>query len=158
MTDAHTLLAAQQRGVLAALHGDAPPPAGGDVARFRVLANVLAEKRRRTVFANWPATTAALGSAAAARFHAFASEHRSPLEPRADGAAFVAWLAARGEAPRAAYRELVTHRLCWSHRRGITRRRRGLRLVLSWRGNLGAWLGLGLPFGLGDFVFGTRGH
>lgn len=156
MADARATIAAEQAVWLAALQsGGASLDAG--TGSFPVLAALLAAKRWRGVQGAFPATTAALGAAAADWFRRYATACPAPPPAGAvaDGAGFVTWLLEQDVAPRGARRELVAMRLRWSWRGPLLRPRRGVRLALCWRGSCPV-LGLALPFSWGSLVVGDR--
>lgn len=154
MADARVAIAAEQARWLAALQGVGPGGEAG-VGSFPVLAALLAAKRWRGVQGAFPATTAALGEAAADWFRRYSTACSAPPPAGAvaDGAGFVVWLLEQGAAPQGARRELVALQLRWSWRGPLLRPRRGVRLVLCWPAG---WpvLGIALPFSCGSLVIG----
>jgi hypothetical protein len=94
-------LAAEQGRLLRALAGEGPAPAGFDPSRLRASAAALRRKRARAAARAWPGLARALGEEFETRFTDFAARTPLPREggPLADGRAFAAELAARGELP-----------------------------------------------------------
>jgi hypothetical protein len=82
-------LAGAQTRLLAALLGDAPPPAGFDPARLRVQADALLAKRRDLVARLRPDLAETLAADFRDRFEAYARANPRPAAgARADAAAF----------------------------------------------------------------------
>jgi hypothetical protein len=144
--EARTKLAAMQAELVFALAGRAAPPPGFDADRVRAVSMALAAKRRGAVARAWPGLPQALGSQFADRFDLFATRTPLPVNggPRADGRAFLRWLAARGEMPEACRLQALTVDLRYvataeglMRRRGpvlrIARLREPRRLVLAMR-------------------------
>src|SRR5262245_61180971 len=94
-------LAEDQARLVQALTGLGEAPAGFDSDRLRAASEALARKRSRAVARAWPALARALGEAFDEKFCAFADHTPLPSVggALADGRAFVAHLAARGELP-----------------------------------------------------------
>jgi hypothetical protein len=148
-SDARARLAAEQARLVRALAGDGEPPDGFDAGRLRAAAAALAHKRARAAARAWPALARALGEGFEARFADFAA--RTPLPekggPLADGRAFAAELAARGELPDEGRLEALAVDL--RHRRTAAglRPRRGAVLKVAWlRGARRLVLGVRLPW------------
>ncbi|MEY9965217.1 hypothetical protein ABIA33_003259 [Streptacidiphilus sp. MAP12-16] len=98
--DPRAALAAAQYDLVAALVAGAKPPDGFDVARVRVQARALVDKRARHAAAHHPWLAEALAGDYRGVFAAYAGVN--PLPPgggHADAAAFVAYLRGRGELP-----------------------------------------------------------
>jgi hypothetical protein len=121
-------LAAEQARLLQALTGQAPPPEDFDAERVRVCAAALLWKRARAVARVWPGLARALGDAFAPRFAAYAVQ--APLPPcggpLADGRAFAAELAARGELPDEGRLEVLAVDLHFRRTADGLRARRGV--------------------------------
>jgi hypothetical protein len=102
-SDARRRLAEEQAHLLRALVGHTDPPESFDTERVRATAEALAHKRARAVARAWPGLARALSADFAERFAVFAAGTPLPRAggPLADGRAFAADLAQRGELPDA---------------------------------------------------------
>ncbi len=144
-----TQLALEQATLVnALLCGGATPP-GCDGARIALAGASLRRKRVGGIRRSWPSTVASLGPRADALLTAYVTVYPSahPAGPLADGAAFVAWLAARGEATDASVIEEVRVRLGVRFEGGAIRRRRGLRIAFARRPNGRPLMAIGWPWG-----------
>lgn len=108
-------LAAAQAGLVRALVGGAPPPAGFDAHRIEVAAAALMRKRARQVRRAWPALAASLAPTFDDRFATFAADHPPPLTGGgvADGLALAGVLAAEGALHGEAAVERLLMRARW---------------------------------------------
>jgi hypothetical protein len=127
-------LAEGQARLVEALTRSGEVPEGFDGQRLRAAAEVLLRKRTREAARAWPALARALGESFDEKFRDFASRVPLPREggPLADGRAFVADLAARGELPDEGRLEALGVDLHYRRTVNGLRRRRGPAVKAAW--------------------------
>jgi hypothetical protein len=147
--DARRRLAEAQERLLRALAGHGQPPEDFDAGRVRAAAEALAHKRARTVARAWPGLARALGADFAGSFSAFAANSPLPRAggPLADGRAFAAHLASRGQLPDAGRLEALAVDLRYRRMPDGLKPRRGPAFLAAWlRGSGRLVLAVRLPW------------
>jgi hypothetical protein len=126
--DLRRQLAEEQARLVEALTRSGALPEGFDGDRLRAAAESLLRKRTREAAHAWPALARALGESFDEKFRDFAGRVPLPHEggPLADGRAFAADLAARGELPDEGRLEALTVDLHYRRTARGLKRRRGL--------------------------------
>lgn len=142
-------LAEEQARLVRALTGQAESPADFDAGRLGAAAAALAHKRARSAARAWPALAHALGEGFEERFAEFVKRVPRPREggPLADGRAFVADLAARGELPDEGRLEALGVDLHFRRTSAGLKPRRGPAVKVAWlRRSRKLALGIRLPW------------
>jgi hypothetical protein len=109
-----TSLADRQAALVASLVSGTPAPAGFDSSRLAAARDALLRKRAGEVATSWPLLAAAYGPQWTVRFAEWAAG-RSPAGAFRDGFDFARSLAAHGDLPDLAARELAEREAQWRY-------------------------------------------